>query len=279
MGAFLAVFRRLFAKSPELGVLLVVALVGVGGAGVYGLSTLAGPSGTASTSPAAASSDEAAPSDPATALPDEIKRSVADLSTTGALWLDFPFGPGCPSTLADSTDWVGLYFKTPDAPFPPMGISGFVENAHPPVVSFESDTRRMLINTFVADARNGGYLQQINRSIGPLDGNRFCFSLLEAKIGSHYAHYLNGSTETRGLISVASFGFDRADMTSEFDKYRAAGYSTKHRKYHLFARLSEDPVFGIRTFNLERELVIYFDPEDKVWRVDADSVTAWHLAQ
>jgi hypothetical protein len=208
-------------------------------------------------------------------LPPEIIAATA--YPKNIVWLDFPFNShSCNSN--PNTFYEGIYLKPDNQDWPAeLDNDGYLQDEHPSFARFDNSQGLGLVNQFVRDLLAKGFVQQVAHTYSPVQ-TLYCLILAEGRIGASYHSYKTAAgVEMRGLVDVATFVIARTEMVSEFDKARVQGYVTKHRKYHLFATLAENPAFGSTTYQFERDMVIYFDPEDRVWREDASDETTWLL--
>ena len=93
MGRLVAAFRQLFAKSPELGLLIVVVALGMGGFGIYELTSLIGSPEGVSTAPAG--TDAGSTTDAVDPSSDEgiARAAINEFLTAQQPWISFVVDP------------------------------------------------------------------------------------------------------------------------------------------------------------------------------------------
>lgn len=208
-------------------------------------------------------------------LPPDIAKSV---STSGDLWIDFPFNGRCPNDPQNWVGYAGLYVKGSQEAFPSMQGNNLIESEHPPLATFSRDGSQALLAAFIADMVHGGlasYAQGYN-----LFGTYYCIKLNPSPLGNLlYTGYRDtAGNVTRGVVLTGDFAYDGAEFVSDFDKLRASGITAKHRKFHLLAHVTERTAIGTHIFKLQRDLVIFFNPENNAWEIDPTDGTGWAVS-
>ncbi|MGN6150346.1 MAG: hypothetical protein ACTHPD_17570 [Rhizomicrobium sp.] len=205
-------------------------------------------------------------------LPPEIAALI--VPGPDAVWADFPFGGGgCPTHPDDFTP-VGLYLKADAAPWPQMSTTDFIVTDHPQAgldPSLAASFRDKAMSDLIA---RQFVVQQKQYDL------YYCNQIVSASLGSDFSQYTDQSSKvTRGLIRIGYLVSNSVVGVSSFQKARPQGYVTEHRKFRLLAQLDENPRFGAQHYDLERDVVIYFDPENRVWQIDPYDQTSWMLAR
>lgn len=219
------------------------------------------------------------PAQVAQALPPEIAQTAGNVN--GALWIDAPFTNGScrPRDAVTYDGRLGLQYKSDNVPWPPVQANGELPDTLPKDVWLTDQAHRTILDDAVAGLRNENAIHEINGDNG-LNDAITCIQFLPEKLGDSLNLFYNSTTHraVHAMVLVGSLKLDRVELVSEFDRSRPyEGIVAKHRKYHLFANFVMNPVIGSERVTLERDIVIYFDPEDRVWRFDRYDSQNWSI--
>jgi len=217
---------------------------------------------------------------------DKVKQAVGDTSLPASIaafveppgvaaWLDIPLVDSCSRSRDQLNIWV--FTKPASVPFPQVGARIFIARAQRELVDLAPEVRR----TF----RDGVIKDLIDRkdveisSSNPGWGTLYCPNVHADNLGGDFSSYTgNDGSVIRALVSAGSLTFRNTEYVSTFQKMRSNGVSAEHRKYHLLGDLIENPKFGGFHISLQRDIVVYFDPEDRQWRLDPDDQSTWYQA-
>ena len=208
------------------------------------------------------------PAQVAQALPLEIAQTAGNVN--GALWVDAPFTNGsCRPRDAETYDGrLGLLYKSDNVPWPQVREDRVLPDTLPKDVWLTDQAHRTILDEAVIGLRNAAAIQEINGDNG-LNDAITCIQFLPGKLGDGLNVAYDNATHqaVHAMALVGTLKLDHVDMVSEFERSRPyEGIVAKHRKYRLFAAFVMNPVLGNERMMLERDIVIYFDPEDRVWR-------------
>jgi hypothetical protein len=209
-----------------------------------------------------------------TSLPESVAAIVEPRGEM--MWLDDLFSTSC-TNKPNSFENVGLYYKRDDEPWPRMQSMMWISVEHPLAAPIDGNVKDMFVAGVIKNLIDLQDIQYSTTNSGW--GPTYCIKLVTPQLGADYSSYNNSNGEqVRGLIRVGALEFDHAEYVSTFQKTRPQGYVAEHRKFKLVAKLTEDPKYGRTSILLERDIVVFLSPEDRVWQIDRGDQTNWYQA-
>jgi hypothetical protein len=202
-------------------------------------------------------------------LPAEVAKSVTDIN--GTLWIDT--APDMCRGIRSKVDYVGyvgLAFKKDADPWPSVQRGLGASQVLPKLVFLDRPTdaevKRLLL-TAMFDKQMAGESYK-----GP---DVVCLELFDSKYPGRSAYYKDErGTVTQRLAAGYTVAFDHAELFSEFDVASPFRGNVKGRKYRVFATLEMNQPFGNAHLLIESDLILIYNPIDRVWQVDTKS--RWH---